>query len=76
VRKKSINNSQPFVKKMSKMSGPSGGIFLTHTVYPEHILHDGTETPRTLHNAQMSTELHAKKILKRDHENALILCGL
>jgi len=32
VCKKSITNSQPLVKKMKKMSGPLGGIFLTHTV--------------------------------------------
>jgi len=32
VCKKSITNSQPFVKKNEKMSGPLGGIFLTHTI--------------------------------------------
>jgi len=31
VCKKSITNSQPFVKKNEKMSGPLGGNFLTHT---------------------------------------------
>jgi len=33
VCKKSFTNSQPFVKKNEKMSGPLGGIFLTHTVH-------------------------------------------
>jgi len=34
VCKKSITNSQPFVKKNEKMSGPIwGDLFLTHTVY-------------------------------------------
>jgi len=35
VRKKSITNFQPFVKKNEKMPGPLGGwdFFLTHTVH-------------------------------------------
>ena len=31
--KKSINSSQPFVKKMKNVRTPQGGIFLTHTVH-------------------------------------------
>jgi len=31
--KKSIKNSQPFVKKMKNVRTTQGGIFLTHTVY-------------------------------------------
>jgi len=33
VCKKSIKNSQPFVKKMKNVRTPQGGFFLTHTVY-------------------------------------------
>jgi len=33
VRKKSITNSEPFVKKMKKCQVTWGGDFLTHTVY-------------------------------------------
>jgi len=33
VCKKSIKNSQPFVKKDEKCQDPSWGIFLIHTVY-------------------------------------------
>jgi len=47
VCKKTIKNSQPFVKKIKKCHNLRTGIFLTHTVYVCVVLHIASKSDNT-----------------------------